>query len=610
MKQRAMTTSLFTGLALLGLCGAVSAQALPDPPPRRMPANLPMQTTLYDAWLDRDLPLDELRRRAGRDFITFSDAREIHVEIVGPEGAPAIPGALVERHGGRPDSRWGRRQDAWVPLARLVEFARALPPGHRIVRAHAGDSDDVDGEGPAAIGSDTYRDGGANGAGLKIGVIDGSYAMLTAAVLNGDAPGGATLIDFTGGEFEAGEKTHGTECVETIFDHAPGAEYFIYKVDSLADWGSAVEHAIDNGIDIISLSKSKQNQGWWDNQGDACAVALAAANEDILFFTSAGNRAEQHWQGTFLPGMFNAQWHDWTLGDEGLDITVEEGGKVDFYLSWNTDNPQVDNYDFLLFDSTGTTVIKSSQNNGESYEEMTYENTQSGPVIVKLAVWLEEGPGAEFEVFGRKDGEWEYFHPSGSTSSPTNTVHPKVISVGAVHHDDYSAGNGASGVIRDSSSRGPTNSGMTVPRIVSTTRTSTFAGGTFGGTSCATPNAAGAACAFWSSVPQYRESPIQWLLMQQALAFKDWGAPGIDNVYGAGGINLVPYVPNTVWLSRDYGNVFNLPFAPFYSLTPFVQSQVGGGRLLEFPGGSYSETVVLDQPLVLDSAAAPGVFGD
>ncbi len=65
------------------------------------------------------------------------------------------------------------------------------------------------------------------------------------------------------------------------------------------------------------------------------------------------------------------------------------------------------------------------------------------------------------------------------------------------------------------------------------------------------------------------------------------------------------------WLVRELGNTGNVLSTPSYTL-PWAQAAVpSGGRVLAFPGGDYPEfPVVLDQPLILDSAGGTAIFGD
>ncbi len=598
--------------ALLASLSAAPALAQADPAaaPTRSRI-LRLDSCLQDAArLAGTLPLQAVRRAVGEGFVSIDGAGRAHVEIVGPEWAPPISTAFVSRFGGLADTAWRSRRDAWVPLDALVPMARVLPPGYRVVRANAGEPDEVVGEGPAAIGSDVYRNGGANGAGVVIAIIDSGYNNLSAARANGDAPALAntTLVNYTPYAFES-LGTHGTGCVEAAFDHCPGATWRLYKIDSLSDMGTAVSNAIASGVDVISHSLSRYNQGWTDGTGAACSAAQQAAAAGIAFFTSAGNRAEQHWQGTFNAGGGNASWHDWSAGDETLRITLGSGSGIGFYLSWNTGAGSAD-YDLYLYDATMSTVLASSTAGGSTFEEFYWENTGPSTVTVNLVVGRYSGATLEFEVFGHGGGTWEYFVSAGSTTSPSNSTHANVISVGAVNWWDFGSPPGTAGIQASYSSRGPSNSGMTLPDLAGPTETTGFTyGAGFGGTSCSTPNSAGAACALWSSQIPWSGSAVRWLLLEQSRLHRDWGTGGLDNVFGHGGASLAPFAANTTWLARGYGNTSNLSTGPYYTLAAAQGAAASGGRILTLPGSYSEKPVTLNKALRVESWEGSAVMG-
>ncbi len=598
-------------LALLVLAVGAAAQQGPQQRLRHVPLDSCLQEAYF---LARSAPLETVRRSVGERFIEIRPDRRVHVEIVGPEGAAAMPRVFVAPFGGIADTRWRNRLDAWVPLDALFELALSLPPGHRVVRASAGDPDQVAGEGPAAIGSDGYRNGGANGAGVVIAVIDEGYTGLSAARANGDAPSlaSSTLINYTPSAFES-TSNHGTGCVEAAFDHCPGATWRLYKTDSLADLGTAVSDAIANGVDVITHSLSRYNQGWADDTGAACAAAQQAANAGITFFTSAGNRALQHWQGTFNPGGGSTSWHDFAAGDEALAIQLAAGQGASIYLSWNTGAGSAD-YDLHLYDVTLTTLIASSTNGGNTFEEVWVTNTGTGVATANVVVTKAGGANLEFELFGHGGGTWEHIVSQGSTTSPSNSTHARVISVGAVDWSDFPSPKGTAGILMGYSSRGPSNSGMVLPDLVGPTGTAGFtfpgANGGFTGTSCATPNAAGAACAFWSSVLPFEEAAVRWLYREQSQLRRDWGSAGPDSLYGSGGASLAPFAPGTTWLARGYGNTGNLSSGPLYTLAAAQTAATTNGRILALPGSYPEAPIVLSKALVVDGFEGSAVLGD
>jgi subtilisin family serine protease len=131
----------------------------------------------------------------------------------------------------------------------------------------------------------------------------------------------------------------------------------------------------------------------------------------------------------------------------------------------------------------------------------------------------------------------------------------------------------------------------------------------FGGTSCATPNNAGAACAFWSADPLLSADAVRWLMFEQTELWRDWGTAGADTIYGLGGTILLDYVPNTLWVARSYGNTTDTRDEPFYTIQAAHDAAASGGRLLVFPGGSYPEGAMLTKPLRVETIENSAFLG-
>jgi hypothetical protein len=430
----------------------------------------------------------------------------------------------------------------------------------------------------------------------------------SAAEANGDLPGFG-YVNYAPGGLED-YTTHGTGCAEAMFDRCPGVQMWLYRTDSVADLGSAVEHAIENDLHVLTHSMSRYNQGRNDNSGDACAAATLAAEDDILFFTSAGDRARQHWQGQYNPGAGSVLTHEWVYGDETIDMLVENGCTIYCYLSWAGDGLHL----LDLLDSAYKRIDSSA---GYRFQEINRENDTGSDQLVHLVVSLlaPNSPRREIEVFVHNFNgactRQEHIVAEGSTTSPSNCTDSRVISVGAVPWGDFGSPPGTSGIIADYSSRGPSNGGMSLPDTTGPTDTHglTYPAG-FGGTSCATPNVAGAATCLLSSDPVYGAYPLWWLMAKQSQYWFDWGDPGIDQVYGNGAAYFLDYVPNTICVAREFGNTADSRTGPFYTIQAAHDWSVPGGRILVFGGGNYPEPALLSESVTIETILENAVLGE
>ena len=84
---------------------------------------------------------------------------------------------------------------------------------------------------------------------------------------------------------------------------------------------------------------------------------------------------------------------------------------------------------------------------------------------------------------------------------------------------------------------------------------------TFGGTSCANPNVAGAAAIVWNENLSLTGGEVKEILTTSAM---DLGDPGRDDTYGAGTVNIDSAVRRSHALSVDH------ELASLYSNTDFL----------------------------------------
>lgn len=612
---RGALLTLVLAIVLPGLpaAGAAQSGSFPSAPPPTMPKDIPMASDLYDvALLSAASGRDgkALRDQFASRGLVAADDLGIHVTITGPVGAPPVRESLIADFGGVSDAVFLHCRDAWVPADRLLALARALPEGYRLSAARPPVPCAQDSEGPAATNSISYRDGGADGSGLTIGIMDSGFFGLSGVVATGDGPATYTQVNMTSQPFQSGTD-HGTACVETIFDHCPGATYRLYRTDSDTDYGTMVEDAVTYGVDVISVSGNSLGTPWADDTGLPCAAANLAGSQGILFFVSAGNWSEQHYEGTFAPTGVTQRWHDFGAGDTTVDVMADSLGEVRGFLKWETVGGPYD-YDLYLYDEHYNLLAQADQGGSDVPEEFAWRNPFPERRLCHLAVSLASGGAARIEIFAIGCTWLEHFVPVGSTASPANSTNPNVIAVGAVDVGDYGFANGATGILWRYSSRGPSNGGMLLPDIIGPTNTRVTVFGpnmSFSGTSAAAPNAAGAASDLWSADTLLRTSAIRWLLLRQALTWRDWGTSGNDNVYGAGGVILYDHAPNTLWVAPLYGNTTNNRAYPLSTITAAEALAVAGGRLVIFPGGEFAETPTLDKALTVEAAGGTARIG-
>ena len=494
------------------------------------------------------------------------------------------------------------RSSAWVPANQLLEIGQSLPPDYRLAEVLLPVEDN---QGPGVTNSDSYS--GTGGSGILIAVIDSGFDSLAEARAASTAPTAAntTAYDYTGTGIQT-TTPHGTGCLETIFDHAPSSLYNIYKTASASDLGTAVNQCITNGVDVISHSVSYFNTGWADNSGAACAAASNASSNGILFVNSCGNRHGEHWQGSFGDNGDGDNWHSWSSGgDEQNNFTISGSGSINIYLQWNSSSG-TDHYDLYLYNSSST-LLASSTNTGD-FEIITYTNPSASAVNVYIAVQRNNASPPQLELFinGNNSTNLQHFSDEGSCTSPSNSTASNAVSVGAVAYTSFSQPAGTSGILASYSSRGPTNGGSQAPDICGPTNTTTvsYPGG-FTGTSCATPNVAGTAAAFWSGHTALSATGVRRILLAKAGIYKDWGDSGIDNLYGNGGAFLFDYHADNRYILSAAGNNSSAATLPYYSIEDVDNDAVVPENLriyyLDKNATAPGTTIIINKPMLYRS---------
>lgn len=597
---------VLAGLASLWLGSAGAAAGAGETPPSFQPdpelIRLPMTAMLFNlpAKLSGKEALGaQFVKRVADLGLQGTEAGRINVEIVNRNGDIPVDQGIVRSHDGRIDAVWRGQTSAWIPPVEAAALAADLPPGYFLRQASLAHDND---QGPATVGSDSYIDPGPGGQGMIAGIIDRNFVMLSAAEDSGFVPV-ATRHDYGSGGFESGSIQHGTAHLETVYDHASLAEYHLFRIGNSTHLGTAVDDAIDLGVNVLSATQSFYNEGWDDDTGAAAQAAAHAANSGILYVSSSGNRGKDHWQGMFSDNNGNS-WHEWSGATESNSFgAVDTTNAVNVFLQWDENSGAVD-YDLFLVDPNGN-ILDSSTSGPSIYEEVYWKNQTGAPVTVRVWVQYISGPLVEFEIFDiQNNNDLNFQVPEGSLTSPNNNSAANCLTIGAVPYSNY-----ADGQLYNFSSRGPTNSGARGLDLIGPTDTNTFAyGGAYGGTSCATPNVAGAALALWATLPEFGADGIRILLTDMALGYNDWGALGPDPQYGYGGIRFPRFWDATQWVDQAAENPFADPSRPLYYLDDALAAGAVGDRIL-FIGGDYPGPRLLDQPRLLENVGDSAIIG-
>jgi len=187
------------------------------------------------------------------------------------------------------------------------------------------------------VRADAVHERGLTGSGVSVGVIGQGF----------DTTG--TLDPHVAGLRQAGDApesvTHDTAVAEVVSETAPDATLYLAGVGRAptpAEYAAAVEWLTDRGVDVIVDSGSYFPSVAADERRIG-AAAERAAEQGVVFVTSAGNYANRHWAGE---GTTNG-WV--TFAEDDAANALADGGpirgRVTVRLRWRT----AADYDLYLY---------------------------------------------------------------------------------------------------------------------------------------------------------------------------------------------------------------------------------------------------------------------
>ena len=448
-----------------------------------------------------------------------------------------------------------------VPPPSLLALSE-LPGVSFVRRPHRPHPQQTLSEGGALINAWENYLAGVRGQGVKVAILDPGF--MGADQIGLDMPQSWWYVDYTNEGIYGGDSAHGTACAEIVYDVAPESELYLLRVGDLVDLENAKDLCIRDGIDIITHSSGWFGTGIGDGRGEACDIVNDAADNGILWVNSAGNDARSHYYG-FWSDFDSDGWQNFSDEDEVLSFDAAEGDELETILTWNDWPTSRENYDLYLHfvNSSGDLepVAESTDRQefigGAPVESITYEADRSGEY--GLSVRSEDARPRRLKLWSLNHDFREYWVAENSIGSPADAR--GAMSVGAVHHGDWEAGQ-----VADYSSRGPTTDGRIKPDPVAPSGVSvaSYLPELFGGTSAAAPHVAGAAALIKSANPSCSREDL-WNALIAATV--DIDAFGMDNNTGYGKLvlplmepqeTILPQIASLSPTSVRYGQVVTI----------------------------------------------------
>jgi hypothetical protein len=446
--------------------------------------------------------------------------------------------------------------EAWVPFDQVNEVAALAwvrivgAPGRPVFETGLQLS-----EGDAIHRADQARTIYAvNGAGSTVGIISDGVTSLAQSQATADLPA-AVAVGL------AGSGDEGTAMLEIVHDLAPGAGLAFHTAGS----GAAGMITAQNWLAGPGAARIVADDIWLPREPyyEDGPVALNAAGlvtgSDVVYFTSAGNRAQRHVPQAFADGgarnlgiLGASRPHDFGGGDVTVDVRLRNpsgtGVRHTIVLQWGERfGLAARDLDLYLVDATLSNILALSTNAqagaGDPVEllDFTYNGPDNVParLVVDYAGALPAPAGLAFRIAANGPTFLEYVNAAGSINP--HARHPLVYALGAIDQADPGADTPEA-----FSSRGLADLLFPVPAqrekpdaMAIDGVTVTGVGGfpsPFFGTSAAAPHGAGLAALLRGVLPALTAPQVRAALSTTAV---DLGPPGFDANTGAGRLDAL-----------------------------------------------------------------------
>lgn len=335
-------------------------------------------------------------------------------------------------------------------------------------------SGSVTSQGDVAFKADVARiNYGVTGAGSKIGVLSDSYNFKggeAAGIASGDLP--AAGVEVLEDYFDFNPIDEGRAMAEIIHDVAPGAEIAFHTAfTGEVGFANGIRKLAEIGCNIIVDDVYYFAAPYFQDGIVAQAVDEVVANNQVTFFSSAGNGARLSYEANFVnSGNAHPNFgvaHDFGGGDIRQTITIPARTTMRLALQWDQPflsisgkGPESD-IDIVAYSGSTILSISNSDNiaSGEPYEYIQLFNSATEPRNVEIQISKYAGPDPvtiKWMLYSIGNFEVEYDTKSSTSFGHANAA--GAIGVGAAPYYNTPAFNPelSTAVIESFSSAGGT----------------------------------------------------------------------------------------------------------------------------------------------------------
>ena len=461
-------------------------------------------------------------------------------------------------------------------------------------------------EGVSKSQADTLHDMGITGKNVTVAIIDDSFDPNDSAISSRVSYSAlfAACSDLLCGETGT---PHGTRVSHIVADMAPDANLELYTVTNNIGIDEAISHIISRGeadvltisLDIPGLGGDGSTKYYRDGTSNVAQAVDRARESGILVTVAAGNSANRHWSGTYIPSS--------TVTPELIDeldsyqsilevnpsasglkkacLSIASGSKG-VILTWDAwdQNPVSDDYDLFIFDHNMLQLLGYSTEwqlvNRQPLEEITTPATSGSKCIVVASKYSTQNHN--LHIYTLKSS----FSPNvdaGSIGTPADAR--GAISVGAVSYSTKK--------LESFSSMGPTDDGREKPEICGYDGVRNI-GGRFFGTSASAPHVAGMAALLLDANPLATPDQIQRSIETSAESGPNGCGAGIMSLHDAA--ELLPDVTISGKADNSYvktGDLITISVSTKNTISNAIATILGRSVPVNYAGDVVEATITV-----------------
>jgi subtilisin family serine protease len=442
-----------------------------------------------------------------------------------------------------------------------------------------------------------------DGRGIKIGVLSDSYDNLNGAaggIASGDLPTkGVTVLQ----DLASGGSDEGRAMIELIHDIAPGSDlFFASAFFGQLSFANNIQRLADAGCKVIVDDIVYFAEPFFQDGIIAQSVDNVANNQNVCYFSSAGNGARESYESTTInfapnPDFGGVLFYDFDPGP-GVDFyqQYEVNGTFRPALQWDdpfyTTNGVDTDLDLYIHIGEGGSIIARSLDDNIA-NQVPFEFTGvRGTGTISISIPLYTGPQPnriKIINFGSSHNPLEHDMPSSTIGN--HAAAKEGVAVAAAPHfnrapESFTSYGPNTFLFNKDGSRKTTPEIRQTPDITCTDGTNTTFFGenlsdgdnfpNFFGTSAAAPHAAAVAAIIKQVNPNISHKNV---LAKMIASAQDIHTAGFDNVTGHGLINaydiifpnILPIATGTEDLEKGFLN------------SAWTTNSNAGGRIIVSP---------------------------